>query len=705
MSIIQTIRDKAWIIFVAIAVALIAFIVQDGFQGSGMFGQGDTSVGKINGKSVDLFEFEQKIKNYEDNYQAQGYNVNEQVRQQIRDEVWNSMIIDQVLNDRFKTLGFQVTDNEVYDILYGANPPAQLRQQFIDSLGNYDAQAAYTAIRSLQPGSPQHKSIYGEFIPALREARIKEKYVAAIANSAYVPKWLVEKNNSNNAQVADIEYVAVPYTSIADSTIKVTDADIKAYLEKNKDLYKQEATRSIEYVVFDASPNAQDTASLVQAFEQRKEAFKNAPDVNQYVSLENSESQYYDGIISRKEIKIVNFDDIASTEVGEVYGPYIDGGHVSLARMVEKKVIPDTVKVRHILIATNQRDQAGNMYPVRADNDAKELADSIADAIKKGSSFTALCEQFSDDQSSIANGGEYDKIVTGSMMPEFNDFIFKNATGAKGVVKTDFGYHYVEILSQKGNGTGYKVAYFTQSISPSDRTINAAQIAASTFAAGIKNYDQFVEKAKSQNLNRFTATDIKNLDANIYGIGNSRELVKWIYNDASVGEVSNTSFNVGNKYIVPVVTGDYKEGLMDVKKARALVEFKVRNEKKAEKIVNDAKNHADLQSIAEATGQLVLVADSVSFSNPYVSNVGQEQKFIGSAFNPANKEKVSAPIVGEQGVYFVKVKDIKAVTTIPTPVEEAQKSMIAQQKSMIGYRLFDIIQKSADVKDSRSKFY
>ncbi len=705
MSIIQTIRDKAWIIFVAIAVALIAFIVQDGFQGSGMFGQQSTTIGKVNGKKIDFVEFEQRIRNMEANYQANGYTINEQTRQQIRDDIWNSFIEDNVLQKHFEELGLRVTDKELLDILYGENAPQQLRQQFIDSLGNYDAQAAYIAISSLQPGTPPYNSFYGEFVPALKDARMKEKYVAAVANSVYVPKWLIEKNNSNNAQVASIEYVTVPYNSIPDSAVTVTDADIKDYLNKHKDLYKQEKSRSIEYVVFNAAPTSADSAAIFERVESKKEAFATAENISLFLSLENSESPYYDGIINRKEIKIQNFDEIASAGINEIYGPYLDGSHVTLARIIEKKNIPDTVKVRHILIATTQRDPSGNSYPVRTDDDAKRLADSIADAIKKGSSFTDLCTEFSDDQGSVANGGEYDNIVSASMVPEFNDFIFKNPTGTKGVVKTDFGYHYVEILSQKGSSAGYKVAYYNQPIVASEKTVNSARTAAALFAGTSRSYDKFVATAKDQNLNRFTATDIKPMDANIYGIGTSRDLVKWIVRDAKVGDVSESPFLVGDKFIVPVVTADYEEGVIDVKKARPIVEFKVRNNKKAEKIIRDVNGATDLQSIAEATGQLVLVADSVAFNNPFVSNVGQDLKFVGAAFNKNNVNAVSKPIVGEQGVYYVKVNEIKAVTAIQPSVEEQQRSMEQQQKSMIGYRLFDIIGKTATVKDYRYKFY
>lgn len=704
MSIIQSIRDKAWIIFVCIAIALIAFIVQDGFSsGGGMFSQ-DTTVGTVNGKDIEVQDFDLKIRNFEQNYQAQGYNVDEVTRQQIREEVWNSIIVDNVLASRFKELGFLVTDEEVIDILYGANPPVQLRQQFVDSLGNYDAQAAYLAIKSLQPGSPEYNSIYGEFIPSLREARIKEKYVAAIANSAYVPKWLIEKNNSNAAQIADIEYVSIPYTSIPDSSVTVTDEDIKKYISKNQSLFQQEASRSIEYVVFDASPSAADTLATINLVTEKKEAFLNAADVAQFVVLENSETQFYNGLLNRKHIKIPNFDDIANTNVGEVYGPYIDGSFVSLAKMIEKRTVADTVSVRHILISTHQTDQRGNRFPIRTEEDAKKLADSIADAIRKGSSFVDLCTEFSDDQGSVANGGKYENVVTGTMVPEFNDFVFKNPTGTKGVVKTDFGYHYVEILSQKGSGMGYKVAYFTQTIQASSKTINDAQYAASNFVSGLKSYKDFEEKAKAQNLNRFSATDIKALDAMIYGVGNSRELVRWI-NKADLGDISDQPFNIDNKFVVPVVTAILPKGLMDAKKARPTVEFRVRNEKKAELIINKVKNLTDLQSIAEATDQLVLRADSISFSNPYISNVGQEQKFVGGAFNAANKEKISNPIVGDQGVYFLQVKDIRATTSMPGSVEEAQKAIANQQKSMIGYRILDIIKKSAEVKDKRNNFY
>jgi peptidyl-prolyl cis-trans isomerase D len=268
MSIIQNLRDRAaWIISGAIAFALIVFVVEEGLRNKSIFGGDQNNLGKVNGQKIERLAFEERFKQLEDRYSRMGYPMDENTRAQQRDMLWNEYVEDAVMDATYDDLGLEVTEKEIGDILYGANPPQDLAQRFTDpKTGKYDANAAYQAIQQIkkQKNSPDYKSFFGDYVPALVKLRKKEKYDALINSSVYVPKWLVEKQNSENSQIASVSYVAVPYSTIADTSIKVTDADINAYVAKNKKLFKQEKSASISYVLFSGAPNAKDSAQALQ---------------------------------------------------------------------------------------------------------------------------------------------------------------------------------------------------------------------------------------------------------------------------------------------------------------------------------------------------------------------------------------------------------------------------------------------------------
>ena len=211
MSIIQTIRDRAWIIVAAIAIALIAFIAQDAFQGGGgmgLFGGQSTLIGKVDGTKIEIADFDAKYKqieeNYQAQYQAQGLSIDDNMRNSIREQLWNQYVEEAVLSDDYEAIGLKVTPAERSDMLYGENPPQQLRQAFTDSTGNYNAALAYQRINEIKKGTPQYDQFWGQFIPELEKARMRDKFTALLGKSAYVPKWVVEKSNTENSQRSNI---------------------------------------------------------------------------------------------------------------------------------------------------------------------------------------------------------------------------------------------------------------------------------------------------------------------------------------------------------------------------------------------------------------------------------------------------------------------------------------------------------------------
>lgn len=708
MSIIQTIRDRAWIIAAAIAIALIAFIVQDAFQGGGglgLFGGQSTTLGKVDGTKIEWQDFETKLKQIEENYQAQNYPVDDQMRAQIREQLWNQAVEEAVLTDDYEDLGLSVPKAEQADILYGSNPPPQLRQQFVDSLGNYDAGRAYQAVNSLQKNSAAYNQFWNQFVPELEKGRVREKFTTLLGKSAYVPKWLVEKTNVENSQRSSISYVQIPYGTIADSTITISDDEIKKYVSDHPKLYEQDRARGISYVAFDAGPNKADSQTIYDRVASLKEQFAQTTDPQGFVVNNNSETPYYDGYVLGSKMQMEYSDTLRALPDGQVFGPYIDGDKYVIAKKVDHRQMPDSVSCRHILIKMADA-QSGQ---VRTDSAAKKLIDSVVAALHAGTPFDTLVAKVSEDEGSKQTGGKYDFTSTQfqTLSKEFAETIFYGQTGDKKTVRVEnaqyVGYHYIEVLSQKKIETAYKIAYFSRAIVASDQTVNTANGLASQFVAESRDYKQFEANAKKKNLNVFNAADIKPLDNMIVGIGASRELVKWIYK-SDKGDVSETPFMVDDKFIVPVVTHIYEKGPMAVEKARPLVEYRIRSEKKAEQIIKKIGNANTLEAVAQAVGQPVMKADSLVFNSGFIPNVGAEQKVLGAAFNPANQNKISAPIKGELGVFVIRVDNISAVAN-PNFDAAQNKQALEQQQESAAFRVVEALKKSANIKDYREKFY
>jgi len=717
MSIIQSLREKgAWIMTAVIAFALLVFVVEEGLRNKTMFGDSSNTLGKVNGTKIDRIQFEERLKRIEDRYTQMGYNMDDNSRMQERNRLWNEYVDDAVLEKEYEKLGIDVTEKELGDYLYGANPPQDFKQQFTDpNTQQFDANQAYNYVQQLRkqaPTNPQRKLLFEEYFPAIIKYRKREKLEAMMTNSVYVPKWLIEKTSAENSQIASFSYVRIPYTSIPDSTIKVSDADITEFVGKNKTLFKQEKAAGVDYVYFSAAPSKADSIAVKQNLENLKDSFAHTNDVGQLLLTEGSVTPYFNSYLTRKEIKIPAVDSIINAAPGSVYGPYQDAGTYVLGRVVNIKLIPEMVKVRHILVATMQQSQNGQFVPVRDETVAKNLADSIANAIKAGSNFDTLCLKFSDDGTKTT-GGIYDSIVTGKMVESFNDYIFTNPIGSKGVVKTEFGYHYIEILAHKGPIVpGYKIAYLSKPILPSDETDNNARGAANQFAAESRNKKQFDENAKKKNLEVFNAAEIKPLDASVRGVGidggSSREMIRWIFTDAKLGDVSERPFQIKSNnyfiYVVPVVTHSYEEGTQGVDRARQTSEAKIRQQKKAKQISEKIASATTLDAVSKVVNEPISKADSVSFSNPQ-SIVGYEPKISGAAFNKTYQSKISPLIAGEAAMFVIKTESVGA---IPNPNLEIKSQQEAQQQQMRMFNQRSIVEnlkKSASITDNRYKHF
>ncbi len=712
MSIIQTIRDKGTAIVIGvIALSLIGFLLMDarGGAASGLFGGGNSkTIGVVNGEDIEIDAFNAKVKDAE----AQYPNTNAGVRQQIMQSVWDQMVAEKIVATEFNKLGFAFTPREMSATMFSDDAPQQLKQAFTDpQTGQYDvakAQQWWAETRKAK-NEEQRLAVNSQVIDPMRLNSLYTKYTSMIAGSVYTPSWMSAKENEAENSFATISYVAIPYNVISDSVVSVTDGDIEKYIEKNKLKYKQEAGRSLSYVTFSAAPNAKDSAELKILVQSLKSSFATDTNAKAFVARNTTTINFFDGYALKSKLQMPDKDSIINLSEGRIFGPYLDGGNYVLAKKISTKNLPDSIKCRHILLGTNNPQTGAVLMP---DSIAKQKVDSIATAIKSGADFNVLQQKYSSDEEAKKAQGvmtfDLTSIQSENFAKEFGDFLLNEKGETKKVVKTQFGWHYIEILEKKNPQPAYKVAYLAKEIIASDETTNAANAAATKLsgqARDIKAFDQYIKK------NGLAKVDVpgvvKENDAQLGGLQDARPIVKWAY-DAKEGDVSEPFF-VGNQYVVAVVTKKVKEGLPDSKTARPLVESLIRNKKKSEEIIKKIGKISSLEAAAAAYQKPVLTTGSdstLTFTAAIINGVGNEPKVAGASFNKEYQTKVSPAIEGNTGVFFIKSNSISTKPLTPPGVVQQQKNMRLNQalQSALG-KSFESLKKIADIKDKRSKFF
>lgn len=704
MSIIQQLRDRAAVLLTTlIALSLLGFLVQDAFVGgtNNLFAGNTSTVGSINGRSIDAQEFNQKVKMIEESNRNQGMAGNEMMTQNIIESVWNGYIQETLIKVEAEKLGIAFTPKEMSSLLFSDDAPAEFKQLFTDpQTQQFNIDAARTWFTNLKKSKnpEEQKMVTAQLLDPLTLGQVAQKYISLIGQGSYVPKWMVEKLNADNNQFTSLSYVGIPYASVSDSAIKVTDAEINDYVQKHKEEFKQEKTRSVAYVVFNANPSTADSSALFSKLLQLKEELKTTTDERGFVTRNSSVIPYFDGFALKSRLAMAAKDSIISMPVGAVVGPYLDGGSYVLAKKLSTRSLPDSVKVRHLLIGVI--DPASGKQ-TRSDSVASKLADSLFAAIKGGANFATLVSSFSDDMGSKATGGEYNfsSMDMGTLAKEFADYAFNNRAGSRAVVKTQFGYHIMEVLSQKNFEEGYKMAYLAKPIIASEETDAKASAAATQFAGNSRDQKSFEANVSKNKFQKVIAENIKEMDYSAAQDVVSRTLVKWIWEN-KVGAVSEP-IDLKDKYIVAVITNDFEKGVQPAAVARVSVEPILRNKKKAEVLKKKIGTSSSLEAIAAANATQVSTIDTLRFAEAFIPNLGPESKVIGAAFNKSYQNKPSPVIDGQVGVFVIKAGAIGALPNLATDVEAQRKAMQAQLKQYGLGQTFDALKKAADIEDTR----
>lgn len=712
MSVIQKIRTKyAKLAGGVIAVALVAFILMDALssRSGSLFGD-DTSIAKVNGEKIDYIAYSQRTKDYEVLY-GSSQTIDDNFRAQLNSMALEELINEQLVAEQAEKLGLTVTEAEKKDLIYGNEPDAGVRnyQAFQNpDTKMFDPQYVKLFEQQVDQLDPtgkarQHWETYKSYI--LRSALTK-KYNTLFNAAVYMPKFLVEARAKQQASMANIDYVSLNYEMVSDEEAKLTDEDFKKYIESHKsEYYNEHDTRSIEYVAFNVLPAAEDTARALGVLNEIREDFVNASDVESFVNR-NSDESYNDVYRMKSDYKSMYADSVYKSSVGTVIGPVYEGEEYKLIKVLDRKMYPDSVQCRHILIKTADRGQV-----VLADSIAKNKIDSVAAAIKAGASFNEMVVKYSDDQGSKETGGEYTFPFSqkSGLVKEFSDFIFESKPGQSTIVKVESngysGYHYIEVLNHGEYNEALKIATITKPLYAGDETENEVYAKATEFAGNSTSAKTFEEEIKKNNLQKLVADNIRVSDFTVYGLGPSRDIIKWMYN-AKVEEVSPV-FQMNGKYVVAKLTGIKKKGSMQLdSNLRSNIQPMVVNQKKADILAKKYESKKSLSEIASAASTQVVAMDSFRGNNSFTASIGYAPKVVGYSFYEGLKvNTLSEPIKGQSGVYFISVKARYGTSEQDSTFITRERQMMQMEaKNAISSQITELLKAKANIKYNVNNF-
>ena len=699
MGIMGFLRNRAGVIIViAIGFAIVAFLLSDAIRsGQGFISDSQSEVGEVAGEVVSYKEFNERVDQNSQQFKQQMGSLNSQMTSYVVENTWNQTVSGLILQNQTKNLGLTVGQDELFDLLFN-NPSQQVQQIFTNQqTGQFDRATALNSRKSADTDpSGQLKSQWVSLEDNVQQTRVNEKYVSLYKNAIYVNSLDAKDDYTNRNKLVNFEYTYKDYSSVPDAQVKIEDADYKEYYEKNKYKFKNETeTRTFEYVAFDAAPSKQDTADAKLKIDKITEGLRTSTNDSLYLAI-NSDTKT--PIVYQKKGSLDPALDsvMFSAAKGFVYGPYFSENSYKVAKLVDARISPDSVKARHILI--NPATEGGM-------EQAKAKADSIKNLINGGADFAKLALAFGTDGSKD-KGGDLGTFARGSMVPAFEDAVFNGSAGQVMVVTTQFGAHVIEIQKQIGSSKYVKVVLLDKALTPSSETEKVAYQKAQSFVSNVTNQKSFDELAQKEGFNKLLGTDVGPLQASLPGLDDSRSLIKWAYK-TEVGKISDEIFDIGDKYVIAVLTGIKPKGTLsldDVKKqiepeVKKLVQAKVLKEQ-FEKFVSGASS---LAQVAQKAGTQVIPVENVVFANPVIPGVAQENKVIGNIFG-SQPNKVSKPIEGDRGIYVFTVKSF----TNPAPlsnmlkVKEQLEQTLSQQ---VDGSVFDVLRKKANVKDFRGKFY
>ena len=704
MAVLNSIRKRSFFLIVIIALALFSFIIADAIRSSGSV-QGGTNVGRIAGKDVDRVAFGRKVEQLTPAYGSQTAAAN---------AAWEQELRSIVLENEYEKLGLDASPAAITQMLrlqLSGNPT------FSDENGQYSPTKTAQYVKGLDSGTRQ---VWNEYLAGLADSAKEQQYLELVKAGVGATEVEGRINYQMENDKRSINYVRIPFTSIPDDEVSVSEAEIRDYIAARPNDYKVQAEVDLDYVLFESKPSDEDILALdktvadmardrneYNAITEQDEDIQGLATTDRledYVTA-NSDLPYNERYQFKSKMDAAIADKLFATPKGEVYGPYKEGNYTKISKIVDVARVADSVKSSHILL-----DYAGANRATsdRTKEETRAMIDSIFPLVKNNKTkFAEVANEINSDGTKGKDGlvgwTQYSTFNPQSFDPAYAEFIFDNEEGDIGIVESAFGIHIIRIDEKTGFEDAVQLATIAKKQEASEETNNRLFSQAVDFQQAVDNGGSMSELAEAAGTSVRPVKNIKAMDENIPGVGKNREIVRWAFGeDADLGDVKRFDLSNGN-YVVARVTGKRKAGLLDATTAAVTVTPLVRNMKKAELIKAKIGDSRDLAAIASANGETQKSAASLTRSNPTVAGAGNEPMVVGAAFG-LEKDQVSKPIVGKSGVFVIKTTGIADAPKLDNYRANARR-MNTASATQATTKLVDALKAAADVQDDRGTVY
>ncbi|MEM0991761.1 MAG: peptidylprolyl isomerase [Bacteroidota bacterium] len=703
MALIGKIRENSWLLIVLLALGLGGFIVMDMTSGQqSVFGGNANTLAEIEGEKVSYQDFNSVERLFN------GQNAFSQ-----RDFVWNYFVDKALVGQEAEVLGLGVSSEELRELQFGANLSPIIESRFRDP-SNF--QIDRTRLNSYRDAidngtfdNPEQRRFWAHQEKEIKVDRLKKKIGNLVAKAIYAPTWQVEMVGAEQNSKVDFAYVQIPFDEVDNADVQLSDSDYETYLKNNAALYEtEEETRKLDYVVFDVEPTQEDIDTIRAEMVRLARDFKAT--LNDTTFLTSNYSTFDATYKKKSELPAAIADTVWNMSVGSIYGPYEDEetNSFKVAKILNRKVIPDSVESRHILLPAKTQPEFVQAF---------QTLDSLKNLIEDDqATFAELAQQFGTD-GTREKGGDLGFAAPGQMVPQFNNLIFYDAEPDElNIIQTQFGLHLVEVTGRKyeSNEEGVQLGLISEPIVPSSKTESAINQAALKFASQHKTREELLAAvAERDDLDIETSTSLKLNDHTIGDLGSNqgaRDMVKWAFaSSTSVNNVSPQVFGFQdqvefytNKFVVVALRSIQKAGMPSVANIKDEIEAQVRNEKKVA-VIQQQISSKDIAAIASQYGTSVDTTREVSFNSSFLPGLGSEPKVISKAFS-AEVGSLASPVAGNNGVYVIKVLN-KPENSTPPNIPQLRRTIAGGVRTQATSNIAQELRKDASIEDNRSKFY
>ncbi|MFI5221077.1 MAG: SurA N-terminal domain-containing protein [Bacteroidia bacterium] len=703
MSILERIRKNSAIAVGAIGLALALFVITDALNSNtGIFGAGKgnkNNVAEIDGNKISIKQFQAKIDENEENYKErqQQKSLDQNAKDMIREQTWNQVVQEELYGKEYDQLGLSVCNDELADMFYGENIHPQVRQSFTDpKSGNFDKNVVLANLKRIEQGTDEKvKKQVKDFEDFLVKDQLTKKYNSLLKKGFYATSLEAKAKYADRKNVIDFDYIALPFQSVADSTVKIDESELKSFFKKNQDKYKEkEDARKLSFVLFDVIPTKEDTDGVNKWVKDQVGQFADSKNDTLYVDL-NSDSKFDTVAKPFAAFPEDVQNRIATEPLGSVIGPVYNNGKFSIYKISGIK--EDSIyqmRASHILFKTENGDTAATI----------KKANSVMKEIAAGASFAEMAAKYGTD-GTASRGGDLGWFREGQMVKQFNDAVLKGKKGSMQVLKTQFGVHILKVTEEKTRKL-ICAGVLERTITASEKTVNMIYSKASAFAAGSQTAEEFEKNITEKNYTKRTADNIHENEKAFAGLNDAREVVRWAFN-AKRNDISEV-FSIGEKYIVAMLVGVKEKGKSNLEDVKEVVENDFRKDKKAE-LLSEKANKAmsgltKLQDIAAKLQLPLSPYQTFMFENSNIPYIGMDNVFCGTVAGTKTPNKILGPVKGDGAVYIFMVKKLT-----PAPETKDLKSFKDEIQSMLSQKAesmsFDALKEIRKVTDNRASFF